>query len=175
MRLRLPLRFGPVPPRGKAPQWEGTARTAWLDHEIRPYPAHAENLDPKGELGKTYARILAMYWATMMTAMNRGPFNPGPPNARGWSRITSKYESLLATKGLSDAIRARALLGLAYSSIEEATLTRANLFESSFEKADLTGARLDGANAYGAEFFRATIDGMSRAGANLKATKLGGD
>ena len=98
----------------------------WTTINIYAHGGNAERLldkDPT-DLGQRYEMICVALNSTMRQLQNKGPINlgpAGPSEARrnSWEKHQQTCEDLLAESGISNRIRARALLVRAYYFIEE--------------------------------------------------------
>lgn len=103
----------------------------WTQIDIYAHGGNAERLldkDPT-DLGRRYEMICVALNSTMRQLQNKGPINlgpAGPSEARrnSWEKHQQTCEDLLTTSGISNRIRARALLARAYYCIEEAHCNR---------------------------------------------------
>ena len=98
----------------------------WTTIDIYSHGGNADGLLGKGptDLGRRYEMICVALNRTMRQSQNHGPINLGPagpsklrPNS--WEKHQETCRELLATSGLSNRVRARALLARIYYCLEE--------------------------------------------------------
>jgi len=138
LRLRFALEARPTASEGAA--WEKLL-TPWLTLEVREHAANAELLlaQDADELRRGYDRLATVLSSTRQTAMNRGPYNPGPAGptrSERWLRHAPTAEAILEADEVSLHLRSRARLVLAHGLVSRAahvpdeqvaeTLRRAN-------------------------------------------------